>query len=247
KDRFGAQIRTHYPPDVATEVAIVAQEATPLDALYEPGAPGERPTRPVGGVSVSLPPFMADLVARLSQAARASNRVNQRSGVSVRLSVANQETLLAASLRRALRLGESDAAPRVSDLGALAASTLGKVEVEGFEEGEDQEVFRELVDQAVRQTFRESVAPQGLPEVVAAFGEGLVVEVGPAAGSREYLELVAGLAPLKKVVAGLVGPEAPASSVASAVELVLEGLHLSRRLNKDGGGDPGVPASYRSR
>src|SRR5579863_3220972 len=115
KDRFGAQIRTHYPLDVETEVAIVAQEAQPAE---------------VPGVTVSVPAFMAEVVARLSQAARSSSRVNQRSGVSVRASIANHETLVAAALRRALRLGEHEAVPRPSDLDALVASTLGKLEIE---------------------------------------------------------------------------------------------------------------------
>lgn len=217
KDRFGAQIRTHYPRDVATEVDIVAQEARPV-------------TSP--GVEVLLPGFMSELIARISQAARQSARVAQRSGVSVRLSVANHETLTAAALRRALRLGEPDAAPRVSDLAALESSTLGKVEVEALEEGEDLEVLGELIDKAVRDTFREHVPQEGLPEVVGRFAEGGSIETGAAVASADYVRFVAECPPLARVVEGLAGSEARPSVVASAVELVLEGLHLSRRLNK---------------
>ncbi|HXN61240.1 MAG TPA: AAA family ATPase, partial [Acidimicrobiales bacterium] len=122
KDRFGAQIRTHYPQDVATEIAITDQES----ALIE-----------VPGVTVTMPPFMAEIVARISQIARQSPRINQRSGVSLRASIANYETLVAASLRRALRLGDDHAVPRPSDLDSLVSSTLGKVEIEVMEDDED--------------------------------------------------------------------------------------------------------------
>src|SRR5207248_1716659 len=112
KDRFGAQIRTHYPLDVETEVAIAKQEVRPLDAP---------------GIRVSVPEFMTEIVAMLSHLARDSSHINQRSGVSVRLTVSNSETLVANALRRALRHGEHDVVPRVSDLDALASSTAGKV------------------------------------------------------------------------------------------------------------------------
>ncbi|HUZ20089.1 MAG TPA: sigma 54-interacting transcriptional regulator [Acidimicrobiales bacterium] len=229
KDRFGAQIRTHYPFEVATEMAIVDQEAAPIS---------------IPGVAVEVPAFMAEIVARLSQAARASGRVNQRSGVSVRLSVANYETLVAAALRRALRLGEADAAPRVSDLGALFASTLGKVEVDALEEGEDREVVAGLLSTAVLQTFREHCPPAHLAEVVGAFSEGRDAEAGPLVASTAYVKLAAEVPRLGEIVSGLAGAGASASQVASAVELVLEGLHLSRRLNKD---ELGATAAYRAR
>ena len=228
KDRFGAQIRTHYPRDVATEVAIVAQEAVV----------------PAAGPRLSFPAFMDEVVARTSQAARQSGRVNQRSGVSVRLSVANHETLAAAALRRALLLGEREASPRVSDLAALESSTLGKVEVESLEEGEDLELLGELLDLAVRDTFRDRVPPERLPEVVGAFADGTTFGAGPSVPSEDYVRFVAAVPPLGRLVETLVGAEAPAPAVASAVELVLEGLHLARRLNKD---EAGATAAYRSR
>src|SRR5215204_5403787 len=112
KDRFGAQIRTHYPLDVPTEIAIARQEARPFD---------------VDGVRVAVPAYMTEIVATLSHLARESAHINQRSGVSVRLTVANSEVLVANATRRALRHGEREVSPRVSDLDALAASTMGKV------------------------------------------------------------------------------------------------------------------------
>src|SRR5438309_1999470 len=112
KDRFGSQIRTHYPLDVDVEMDVVAQEAQPLAAEQ---------------LSVHVPEFMAEIVAEITQQARRSPNINQRSGVSVRLSITNYETLVANASRRALRSGEREVVPRVSDLDALVASTAGKI------------------------------------------------------------------------------------------------------------------------
>ena len=218
KDRFGAQIRTHYPLDVETEVAIVAQEAQPAE---------------VPGVNVVVPLFMAEIVARLSQTARASSRVNQRSGVSVRASIANHETLVAAALRRALRLGETDAVPRPSDLDALVASTLGKLEIEGLEDNEDVEVVSQLVKAATLQSFREHCAVERLGDVVSAFDEGMSVELGSQTPSSAYVALADEVPALSEAAQAIAGKDASTAEMASAVELVLEGLHLTRRLNKD--------------
>jgi len=217
KDRFGAQIRTHYPRDVATEVAIVAHEVRPLAGA---------------GVEVDVPAFMAEAVAWVSHAARASSRVDQRSGVSVRTSVANYETLAAASLRRAVLAGERVAVPRVSDLGALVPSTIGKIEVEALDEGDEDEIVGQLLASAVLQVFRDRCPQASLAQVVAAFGEGVTAEVGTDVPSSAYVTLLASLPALAPAVDELVGPGASPDHVASAVELVLEGLHLSRRLNK---------------
>ncbi|HLF41713.1 MAG TPA: sigma 54-interacting transcriptional regulator [Acidimicrobiia bacterium] len=216
KDRFGAQIRTHYPTDVATEMEVVRQEARPL---------------PPGDVRVTVPHFMAEVVAGITQQARRSSHVNQRSGVSVRLSIANQETLAANALRRALRAGEPEAAPRVSDLPALAASTAGKVEIEALEEGREGEIIDRLVKAAVLETWRARCRPERFRDLMAAFDEGLVVEVGEDAPSSAYAGYAA-LPGIKEVVAELDVGETPAQ-LASAVEFILEGLHLSKRLNKD--------------
>jgi len=229
KDRFGAQIRTHYPEDVATEVAIVRAEATLATSE---------------GVGLVVPRFMDEIVVRVSQGARSSGRVNQRSGVSVRLSIANRETLVAAALRRAARLGEQEAAPRVSDLEALAASSLGKIEVEALDEGEDEELLVELVHRAVQQTFRELCPTEQLTEIVAAFSAGAVAEVGEEVSLARYAELVEKLPGLSGAVEALVGEEWTPATTASAVELVLEGLHLGRRLNKEG---MGGARTYRAR
>ena len=135
KDRFGAQIRTHYPPDAATELQIAELEAE------LPGRRRRRRPEDGAGPRVEVPAFMAEVVAELSQLARQSPHLNQRSGVSVRLTIANYETLVANATRRALRNGEDEAVPRVSDLSALVSSTQGKVEVESLEEGREEVIL----------------------------------------------------------------------------------------------------------
>ncbi|MHB1508964.1 MAG: sigma 54-interacting transcriptional regulator [Acidimicrobiales bacterium] len=228
KDRFGTRIRTHYPVDVETELTIIHQEA-------------QRPQ--IHTISVEVPPFMAEIVARVSQLARRSPRVSQRSGVSVRLSVANFETLGAAAVRRAIRHGEHEAVPRVSDLDALWPSTLGKLEIESLEEGEDEEVVERLFKAAVLQTFREHSPTEQLGQVVGAFEDGAVVHAGPDLASAAYLAVFEQIPSLRPAAVALAGSESP-GVLASAIELVLDGLHLSKRLNKDAAG---ARATYRSR
>jgi magnesium chelatase subunit I len=231
KDRFGAQIRTHYPLDVATEIGVIDQEA--------------RPVRPAG-VRVEVPAYMADIVATLSQLARQSPHINQRSGVSVRLSVANYETMVASSVRRALRLGESEAAPRVADLEALAASTAGKVEIETIDEGRDGHVFERLVQQAVLTVFKSTVAQDKLRAATGEFDTGEVLHAGDDITCADYVQAIAQFPELRSAVLsipGVTGNES-AAVLASGVEFVLEGLHLSKRLNKDAAGPR---ATYRAR
>ncbi|OWY59806.1 magnesium chelatase, partial [cyanobacterium TDX16] len=163
KDRFGAQIRTHYPLDVETEMEVVAQESR------DPAADGMR---------ISVPDHLAEVVATLSHLARQSPHINQASGVSVRLTVANQETLVANALRRALRHGETDVVPRVSDLESLAASTAGKVEIESMEEGRDEEIVANLVKASVLTVFKERLPLDSLRGVLESFDGETVVDAG---------------------------------------------------------------------
>jgi magnesium chelatase subunit I len=217
KDRFGAQIRTHYPLDLATELDVVAQEAVPLH---------------VPGLRVQVPVFMSEVVGTLTHLARSSPHVNQRSGVSVRLSIANHETLVANAARRALRLGEKDVVPRVSDLASLAASTAGKVELEALEEGHEEQVIDRLVSSAVLTVFKRHCSMARLADVMLDFDEGTVVHAGEDVDSAAYADLLAAIPALRGPAMELAGSETPAA-VASATEFLLEGLHLSKRLNKD--------------
>ncbi len=232
KDRFGAQIRTHYPVDIDTEIAIARQEAT---------IPSDGPT-------VVVPDFMEELISTFTHLARSSPQINQRSGVSVRLTVANMETLVAAATRRALRLGETEVVPRVSDLDALISSTAGKIEVESLEEGRDGEVIDHLLRGAVLTVFKDKFSSEGVRQVVDAFDEDLTANAGDDLPVSAYVELLSTTPALVGPVTELVGdggtnPESDGVK-AAAIELLLEGLHLSKRLNKD---SVGGRASYRAR
>ncbi|MFZ8876785.1 MAG: sigma 54-interacting transcriptional regulator [Ilumatobacteraceae bacterium] len=231
KDRFGSQIRTHYPLTVELEQRIMLAEATP-------------PVVGDSGVTVAVPEHLMRVVAEFSHLARSSNHVNQRSGVSVRLSVANYEALAANALRRALRSGESEAVARIDDLDALAATSIGKIEIEALEDGREGVVFENLLRQAVLSAFRDLVDPSLTTPVVEAFEEGAVAHTGEGLPSAELAALASEVPGLADAVAPLVGPTASEPAVASAVEFVLEGLHLSRRLNKD---EASSGVTYRSR
>ncbi len=229
KDRFGAQIRTHYPKDTATEVAVVRAEATV----------------PPEGVPVFVPAYLEEVVAEISQLARRHPHLNQRSGVSVRLSITNFETLVASARRRALRTGEPEAVPRVSDLAALVSSTQGKVEVEALDEGREEEVLAQLVAAAVLVVFRRRVVLSDPASVVADFDAGKVVHTGDDLPSADYLAALREVPALAAPARALAGTRAESpATLAAAVELVLEGLHLTKRLNKDASGSR---ALYRSR
>ena len=236
KDRFGAQIRTHYPLDVDIEVDIATQEAAPLVAE---------------GVVVDVPGYMAEIVATLSHLARQSPHINQRSGVSVRLTVSNLETLVANATRRALTHGETEVVPRISDLEALASSTAGKVEIESLEEGHDEQIIDHLLSAAVLTVFKEHLPLEDLRDVLDAFDGETVVSAGDDVVSGDYVRLVGSIPALAGPVARLLGgdpatvvQQSSAAAVASAVEFVLEGLHLSKRLNKEA---VGARAQYRGR
>ncbi len=229
KDRFGSQIRTHYPLEVETEVAIMRQEARPAS---------------VGDVTVRVPDYMEEVIATLSHLARSSSQVNQRSGVSVRLSVSNSEVLAANALRRALRAGETEVVPRVCDLGAIAASTSGKIEIESLEDGREGAILENLVRAALLTVYKQRVTPDQVRDVIAAFDEGVVAHTGEDIASADEVALLESVPALRAPVSALAGADQSPAALAAAVEFVLEGLHLSKRLNKDASGSR---ATYRGR
>ncbi len=226
KDRLGSQVRTHYPRTLEHETAIVRQEKHRF--APEDGTP-----------VVVVPAFMEELVAELTHHARRSPEVSQRSGVSVRVSVANAEVLEAAALKRAVRLGEPVAAPRVSDLGALVASTAGKVELEmAGDESPEERIIERLITKSLHATFSRRVSLDDLDGVVEAFETGFTIETGDRTPSPDYIAAMRDVPGMHAAAIRLGafdvtdGAEEPAV-VASAVEFLLEGLHLARRLNKD--------------
>ena len=221
KDRYGAQIRTHYPDTAQDEIAIVHQEAT---------------TFPDSEERVYVPDYMMEIVAEVTRQARRSPEVNQSSGVSLRVSISNYETLVGAAFRRSLKLDEP-AAPRISDLPGLLASTAGKIELESVEEGREAKVVSGLINKAVLSVFSSYFEPMEFDAQLLRFEEGLVVDSGADVPSAEYVEHLPRLEGLAELTERI-EPNSEAAAVASAVEFVLEGLHLHRRLNREsvGGG-----------
>ena len=218
KDRYQAQIRTHYPKTRELEIEVMEQESRRFSD---------------GELIVRVPQFLKDVLAELTIQARESPDVSQVSGVSVRASIANLETLIAAAERRALRLGEREAVPRVTDLPALAASMLGKMELEySGAEVREEEIFEKLLRRSIKIVFDETLELEDVEPIVRSFEEGWKVEVGPELPSAEYTDGMDNIDGLRPAVEKLGLGESPASA-ASGIEFVLEGLHLSNRLNKD--------------
>ncbi len=217
KDRYGAQIRTHYPRSVEHEIDIMEQERSAFDdAEY----------------TVTVPQFMKEIVAEITRFARRSPDVSQRSGVSVRASIADYESLLANAMRRSIRLGERDVVPRISDLPYVIPTISGKVEFETVEEGKEEQIIEKLIQSAVVAVFNRNFNIVDLEDVVTRFKTGLAVEVGDSVAPKKYVDMLGTIEGLSPAVAKLDVGENPAL-VASAVEFIFEGLHLNKRLNKD--------------
>src|ERR671921_17852 len=217
KDRYGSQIRTHYPETIDLEIEIMDQER----AVFEND-----------GIAATVPEFMKEIVAELTHLARRSHDVSQRSGVSVRMSVANYENIVSNATRRAIRLGERQTAPRVSDLAGVLASTTGKIEIEGLGEVQEDQVVDKLVQGAVAAVFNRYFSVRDFDRLVLAFDNGLTVDASEMMPSHDYVHQLSHLDGVADAVAKLDVGGNPAA-VASAVEFILEGLHLNRRLNKD--------------
>ena len=217
KDRYGALIRTHYPRTIQEEIGIVEHEVS----VYQDD-----------DLKVIVPQYMKEIVGDFTALARKSPEVNQRSGVSVRVSICNYETLVGNALRRAIRLHESPAVPRVTDLPYILASTAGKVEMETVEEGRETRVLEDTIKKAVMTTFGRYFTAAELDPVVQRFEQGWVVDTSDSLPADQYAKRFAEAPEIKNAIARLrIDPSAP--SVASAMEFVLEGLHLNRRLNRD--------------
>jgi len=217
RDRYGAQIRTHYPRTVAHEITIMEQEHTRFED---------------DDYTVTVPDYMKEIVAEITRLARRSPDVNQRSGVSVRASIADYESLLANAMRRAIRIGEKDVVPRVSDLPFVIPALSGKVELETVEDGRDEQIIDKLLQAATLAVFNRHFNVIDLEDVVARFKAGLSAEVSPLLPSKEYVKMVKQIEGLDRAVAKL-EPGENLAVIASGVEFILEGLHLNKRLNKD--------------
>jgi magnesium chelatase subunit I len=218
KDRFDVQIRTHYPRTIEEEIAIMEQEAMV----------GERAGRPV-----RVPGFIKEILARLTMEARSAPEVNQSSGVSVRVTINNYETLIASAEKRALRREEPEIVPRITDLPAIAASTVGKLEFDyGLEQAGEAGVFERLVNRAIKAVFDAQTKPGELDSIVEYISQGWGVAVSDTMPSSEYLSGISSIPGLREAVDRL-GPFESPGLMASTTEFLLEGLHLHERLNRD--------------
>ena len=181
---------------------------------------------------VDVPAYMKEIVAEITHHARRSPDINQRSGVSVRTSISLYETLIANAFRRALRTGESDVVPRISDLPFIIPALQGKVEFETVEEGKDEQILDRLIQGAIVSTFNRRLGDVDTERVVESFKTGRSVETGEAMPARDYASMLRSIDGLAEAVGAVSNDERPEVQ-ASAVEFVLEGLHLNKRLNKD--------------
>ena len=232
KDRFGSQLRTHYPFEVELEKDIAVQEAEIFSQT---------------DLAVSVPEFMSMIVATVTHAARESSHINQRSGVSVRVTVANYEALIAGAVRRTLLSSETEVIPRISDLSALIASTAGKIEVESLDDGREIEIIQYLIKQSILDTFKATADQTLCADILKAFTDGAVINAGDDIPSDTYLQWlrdIPAFAPVLESIGLTQDDLQNPSVVASGIEFILEGLHLSKLLNKEAMGDSGV---YRAR
>ncbi len=218
KDRFGAQVRTHYPRTIDDEILIMQAESL----------------APPPGIEVRVPGFMDEIIARLANALRHSHEVNQRSGVSVRWSIGSREILVAGAVRRAVRTGEATAVPRVVDLGSVVTATLGRIEFDSLEEGREVEIVDRLLRQCLLAVWRNRVQGLDLQSLVDAMDEGLEIVVADDQSSSDLLGQLGGPLPgLARWMEHLEVPAEDPALAASVLEFMLEGLHLARRINKD--------------
>ncbi|MCC6848950.1 MAG: sigma 54-interacting transcriptional regulator [Deltaproteobacteria bacterium] len=221
KDRFDAQIRTHYPARIEDEIAILEQEV---------------PARPRAGREVRVPGFIKELLAQITMEARESNEINQASGVSVRVTINNYESVIANAEKRAVRCGEREIVPRLTDLHAVLSSTAGKIELEyAGEEKKASDLIDRLTHRAVLKVFDRFLSVEGLKQVVDYFEGGGGVEVSDRLPAADYLDGIRGIPGLREAITAL-GPFESPALMAAASELILEGLHVHRKLNKERAG-----------
>ncbi|HEY3979186.1 MAG TPA: sigma 54-interacting transcriptional regulator, partial [Streptosporangiaceae bacterium] len=221
KDRFGAEIRTHYPVSLEAELALIHQEAQlSWGAASAPGA--------------VLPEHLVQVIARFTRLVRASPAVDSRSGVSARFAIAAAEAVAASAVRRAAISGEDQPVARVCDLPATISTLRGKVEFEVSEEGREQEVLDHLLRRATAETFRGTLGNADLSGLLAHFAEGGAVETGDLLAATDLLRRIGEVPGLAKIMERLhmEGGES-FGEAAAALEFAMEGLYLMRRLSKD--------------
>jgi magnesium chelatase subunit I len=216
KDRFGAEIRTHYPVALDDEVAVIRQEAA---------------------LTAEVPESLVEVIARFTRNLRESNAVDQRSGVSARFSIAAAETVAAAALHRATTQGEPDAVARVVDLETVIDVLGGKVEFETGEEGREKETLTHLLRMATAETVRSRFRGIDFALLVSAIENDAMVSTGAQIGAIDFLSglPVLGESELYDEVCDRLEAKNDGER-ANAIELALEGLYLARKVSKESGG-----------
>ncbi|MET9336791.1 sigma 54-interacting transcriptional regulator [Nonomuraea sp. NPDC003804] len=216
KDRFGAEVRTHYPLTIEDELALIRQESMP-------------------DIGADVPEHLVEVIARFTRLVRESTAVDARSGVSARFSIAATETAAASAVRRAAIAGEERAVTRVCDLTPVVPSLRGKVEFEVSEEGREIEILAHLLRRATAETFRGRLGGLDLTPLLDKFSAGTQVESGELVPAAELLRRIGPVDGLARIMSKLgmgTGEESPGHA-AAALEFALEGLYLMRRLSKD--------------
>jgi magnesium chelatase subunit I len=226
KDRIGATIQTHYPRSREAAIEITEQEAL-RDGL-DLGDPAKPETFPV-----VVPLFMKQIVEEISLHARKSRFVDQDSGVSARLSIANYKQMVASARQRSIRMGESPAVPRISDLAHFHASSMGKLELDmmGTHQMSERQVLDSILAEAVRCVFAEYVDGHGLGEIADIFSKGVRIEVGDTLPSTHYEQIVKSVPPIWDR-AFEVNASADPAVRASCIEFVLAGLWATERISR---------------
>jgi magnesium chelatase subunit I len=216
KDRFGAEIRTHYPVALEDEIAVVRQEAD---------------------LRAEVPDYLVEILARFTRNLRESSSVDQRSGVSARFSIAGAETVAAAALHRATVQGEDEAVARMVDLEAASETLKGKVEFETGEEGREDEILLHLLRTATAETVRHHFRGLDFSLLVDRIEAGQMVTTGEQVTARDFLTglPVLGESELYDEVCERLDATNDGQR-AGAIELALEGLYLARKISKESGG-----------
>ena len=218
KDRFDVQLRTHYPMKRDYEIKIMEQEARRLN---------------IDGLKTRVPDFIKEILAEITFQARSSSEINQHSGVSCRVSIRSYESILGSAVRRCLELGEKSVTPRITDIESTFPAITGKLELEyEVADGKEGELLGELSKRAIKATFDEHFKLEDLSDIVESFERGMTAEISRFLPSEAYMEGFRVLPGMKEAVGTLVDPENPAES-SSAIEFILEGLHLSNKVNRE--------------
>ena len=218
KDRFDVQIRTHYPDKRGHEIQIMEQEIRPLD---------------FGDLVIETPQFIKEILAETTFQARNSPEISQHSGVSCRVSIRSYESIIGSALRRCLDVGEKKVVPRITDIESIYPAMAGKLELE-YEAADRkmEEIMGDLTRRAVKVVFDEHFKAEDVSPIVESFQNGVEAQVSQSQPSEDYMDGLKVIPKLKACVQTLADPKSP-PEVSSAIEFILEGLHLSNKLNRE--------------